>query len=353
MGFPFQYVGRDASASTATGLHHVHDREQAELVAAAIGRGALPTSSRPHPVRPLGRARQARSEPIMAVVPITVPGVGESIAEGILARWLKPDGAAVKSGDPLFELETDKASNVVPASTSGVLKIGVAEGTTVEIGATVGTIDPAGSPAAAAAAAAPAAPRNRRRGPRPRRNGGARAAPPPPPLSPAVRRIVAEEHVDPSKVEGTGRGGRVTKGDVARPPRHRRAAPAPSPAPPRSGPPPPAPARSRRRAARDPQADERHPPEDRQRLVEAQHTAAILTTFNEADMSRVMDLRARYKDAFKAKHGVGPRLHVVLRQGGDRGAQGVPRGQRPGRRPGHRLQQLLTTSASPSAPSAG
>src|SRR3954467_2899559 len=77
----------------------------------------------------------------MPAVSITVPGVGESISEGILSRWLKPDGPAVKAGDPLFELETDKASNVVPASASGVLKTSVSEGTTVAIGATVGTID--------------------------------------------------------------------------------------------------------------------------------------------------------------------------------------------------------------------
>ena len=78
----------------------------------------------------------------MPAVPITVPGVGESITEGILSRWLKPDGSAVKEGDPLFELETDKASTVVPAASAGVLKIGVKEGETVEIGSTVVTIDP-------------------------------------------------------------------------------------------------------------------------------------------------------------------------------------------------------------------
>ena len=82
----------------------------------------------------------------MAAVPITVPGVGESISEGILSRWLKPDGAPVKAGEPLFELETDKASNVVPAPASGVLKITVAEGETVAIGASIGSLDPAGHP---------------------------------------------------------------------------------------------------------------------------------------------------------------------------------------------------------------
>src|SRR5215203_7543711 len=84
----------------------------------------------------------------MAAVPIQVPGVGESISEGILSRWLKPDGAAVKSGEPLFELETDKASNVVPSPSTGTLKIKVAEGETVAIGATVGTLDPDATPSA-------------------------------------------------------------------------------------------------------------------------------------------------------------------------------------------------------------
>src|SRR4051794_27013973 len=93
----------------------------------------------------------------MPAVAITVPGVGESITEGILSRWLKPDGSAVKAGEPLFELETDKANNVVPASASGVLKINVAEGATVDIGATVGTIDPEGQAAAAPAPSKPAA----------------------------------------------------------------------------------------------------------------------------------------------------------------------------------------------------
>src|SRR5690242_15467873 len=156
----------------------------------------------------------------MAAIPITVPGVGESITEGILARWLKPDGSVVKAGEPLFELETDKASNVVAAATSGVLKVNVPEGATVAIGATVATIDPEGQPAASAAPAAPApaatappdAARNAPARPQPTRAGsagGASAA-----LSPAVRRLVAEEQVDPGQIEGTGRGGRLTKGDV-------------------------------------------------------------------------------------------------------------------------------------------
>jgi 2-oxoglutarate dehydrogenase E2 component (dihydrolipoamide succinyltransferase) len=244
----------------------------------------------------------------MAAVPITVPGVGESITEGIVARWLKTDGSAVKAGEPLFELETDKASNEVPASSSGVLKIAVAEGTTVPVGATIGSIDPDGQPAAAAeapkapAAQAEATPTDSR--PRettpPTPNGGEATAETVE-LAPSVRRIVAEEKLDPSKIEGTGRGGRITKGDAlaqaaAPPATATQAPPAPAPAP-RAVPPGTGPREVRKRMSGIRQ-------KIAQRLVEAQQTAAILTTFNEADMSKVMDLRARYKDAFKTKHGV-------------------------------------------------
>src|SRR5690242_3578883 len=109
----------------------------------------------------------------MATVPIQVPGVGESISEGILSRWLKPDGAAVKAGEPLFELETDKASTPVPSPADGVLKISAPEGSTVAIGSTVGTLDPDAKPSAPAAA-----------GPRPAAQPAAEA-PRPAPATPA------------------------------------------------------------------------------------------------------------------------------------------------------------------------
>jgi 2-oxoglutarate dehydrogenase E2 component (dihydrolipoamide succinyltransferase) len=247
----------------------------------------------------------------MASVPIKVPGVGESISEGILARWLKPDGSAVKAGEPLFELETDKASTVVPAESSGTLKIEVSEGQTVAIGAVLGSIDPSAAPtgpaqvapttpataAAPQASAAPESPRADGKG----HNGGTA------PLSPAVRRLVTEERVDPAAVPATGPGGRITKGDVlahlatapsqatavaqapAAPP-----APAPMPVPSRAG--------TGQRETRKRMSGIRQ--KIAQRLVEAQQTAAILTTFNEVDMTRIMELRARYKEPFKAKHGV-------------------------------------------------
>jgi 2-oxoglutarate dehydrogenase E2 component (dihydrolipoamide succinyltransferase) len=228
----------------------------------------------------------------MASVPIKVPSVGESISEGILARWLKPDGGAVKAEEPLFELETDKASSVVPAPSSGVLKIGVTEGETVPIGATVGTIDPSGTPAAAPVAAVPAPP-----------DGDGQR-----PLSPAVRRLVTEEGVDAAKVAATGPGGRVTKGDVLaylespKPTAAPAAAPAPAPSKPAAAVPATAPIaqKSAGRETRQRMSGLRQ--KIAQRLVEVQQTAAILTTFNEVDMSRVMDLRAQYKEPFQKKH---------------------------------------------------
>jgi 2-oxoglutarate dehydrogenase E2 component (dihydrolipoamide succinyltransferase) len=232
----------------------------------------------------------------MSAVPITVPSVGESISEGILARWLKADGESVKAGDPLFELETDKASSVVPASSSGVLKIQTKEGETVAIGATIATIDPSGSPTAATAPAAPAA----AAAPAP-----AVAADTARPPSPAVRRLAAEEGVDISRVAPTGPGGRVTKGDVLN---FLESKPAPKPPPPPAAPvaqaqaPSPA-APSGSRETRQRMSGLRQ--KVAERLVEVQQTAAILTTFNEADMSRVMELRTRYKESFQTKHGVG------------------------------------------------
>ena len=248
----------------------------------------------------------------MATVPITVPGVGESITEGILSRWLVADGSAVKAGDPLFELETDKASNVVPAPAGGTLKIRVAEGATVSIGASVGDLDPSGTPSVSTPAPAPAPVASATGTAKPElatasaasssSNGGL--------LSPAVRRIVAEEKVDPATVAATGPGGRITKGDVIA---HMEsgassssatavasAPPVSAPAPP---PLPPTPAAAGPRETRKRMSGIRQ--KIAQRLVEAQQTAAILTTFNEADLSRVIDLRARYKESFTKKHGVG------------------------------------------------
>ncbi len=245
----------------------------------------------------------------MAVVPIKVPMVSESISEGILAVWLKPDGAFVKAGEPLYELETDKASQVFIAPSAGILKIQVPEGETVQVESIIGSIDPDGS----AAAKAPEAPRAAAKPAEPApvaqssstasasaesANGGVATMA----LAPSVRRIVTETNIDPIGIAGTGRDGRLTKGDVLA----HAEAPAPKPASaPQPAPvlgTPTIPTSSTPRESRKRMSGLRQ--KIAQRLVEAQHTAAILTTFNEADMSKVIELRAKYKDSFKAKHGV-------------------------------------------------
>ena len=243
----------------------------------------------------------------MAAVPIKVPAVSESISEGILARWIKPDGSLVKADEPIYELETDKASQVFTAPAGGILKTHAKEGDTVAVNSVVGTIDPDGQPAAAVGAkptphlepSQAAAVDARHADPAPSTNGGGIATMP---LAPSVRRIVAETGADPASIEGTGRGGRLTKGDVlthlATP--APTSAPAPAPAPVVQA---PAPVSNGARESRKPMSGIRR--KIAAKLVEAQHTAAILTTFNEADMSRVIELRAKYKDSFKAKHGIG------------------------------------------------
>ncbi len=229
----------------------------------------------------------------MSKVEIKVPSVGESVSEGVLSRWIKKTGDLVKSGDPLFELETDKASNEVPSLVAGVLTTTVAEGTTVAIGAIVGSID-----TAAAAASVPSA------APAP----SAVASSNGPHLSPAVAYQVAEKGVDVASISPSGPGGRITKGDVLAAADSKSAAPAPTAPAPAAKPSAPVVSAPVIGGAERAQTRQKMPnirQKIAQRLVEAQHTAAILTTFNEVDMSRVMDLRAKYKDAFQKKHGIG------------------------------------------------
>ncbi|MBI1914337.1 MAG: 2-oxoglutarate dehydrogenase complex dihydrolipoyllysine-residue succinyltransferase [Planctomycetes bacterium] len=235
-------------------------------------------------------------------VEIKVPSVGESITEGILSRWLKKDGDAVRSGEPLFELETDKATQEVPSPADGVLSIGVKEGERVAIGSVIGGIDPQAKPKPRKTDNEPAVPK---------------AAQRETVLSPAARQMVADAGVDIRQLHGSGREGRITKEDVLtylsatgdRPSAiGQEAASAPSPAP-----------KPRELKGEGPTADSRQPiaeaRETRERmsgirqriaarLVEAQQTAAILTTFNEIDLSAVLALRAKYKEAFLKKHDV-------------------------------------------------
>ena len=217
---------------------------------------------------------------------IVVPALGESVTEATVSKWLKSAGDAVAIDEPLVELETDKITLEVPAAAAGVLgAIEVAEGQTVEVGAVLGSIEASGG--SGAPTLRPAA--------RPE-------APPPaakPSLSPAVRKLVDEHGLDPAAIAGTGKGGRLTKGDVLA---HLAAAsgapddPAPSP------PPPVEPAPAGAREERVPMTRLRR--RIAERLKEAQNTAAMLTTFNEVDMSAVIEMRARLRDAFQEKHGV-------------------------------------------------
>lgn len=217
-------------------------------------------------------------------VDVKVPAAGESVTEGRIARWMVADGSAVKLDQPIFEIETDKASAEVPAPAAGVLKIGVKEGEIVKVGATVATIDPAGTPTAK-----PAAP--------PAKTSDAPRLPQiatgleDPLLSPAARAMVAEAKIDPKTIAATGPGGRVTKDDVI-------AHQSPSAAPPRE-------ADTHRsgseRETRQPMSMIRR--RIAERLLESQNTTATLTTFNEADMSAIQALRAKYNETFEKKYG--------------------------------------------------
>jgi 2-oxoglutarate dehydrogenase E2 component (dihydrolipoamide succinyltransferase) len=216
-------------------------------------------------------------------IDIKVPSVGESIAEGSIARWLKKDGAHVAVDEPLFELETEKATQDVPAPAAGILHITIGEGKTVAIGAVVGSIEPS----AASLATAPAKPVE------------TKVAAPPTTLSPAARRLATEEKVDVKELAGTGRGGVVLKNDVQdHLEKQKPAEPRLVVTPPAATTPAPAARETRQRmsAIRQRIAE---------RLLAAQKQTASLTTFNEADMMPIMDLRTRYKDKFKEKHDVG------------------------------------------------
>jgi 2-oxoglutarate dehydrogenase E2 component (dihydrolipoamide succinyltransferase) len=255
------------------------------------------------------------------MVEIKVPGVGESVTEAILAQWFKQDGDNVKKGEVLFVIETDKVTLEVESEAQGILKIAVAEGETVAIGAVVGTIDTAAAPAEAAApeappAAAEAAPAKAEEAPAPEPPPAPAATPAPQPaarpaappaapadviLSPAVRRLVAEKGVDVTRISGTGPGGRVTKGDVLL--YLEQAAPgAPEKLPAAAAEISQVVAVAGEQTSRKPMTPIRQ--RIAARLLEAKQNTAMLTTFNDVDMSRVMEIRSRYKDAFQKKFGV-------------------------------------------------
>lgn len=236
---------------------------------------------------------------------IKVPTVGESVTEATVGSWLKKNGDFVKRDEVLLVLETDKASVEVVAEADGTLTIAVPEGQTVAIGSVVGKLDPSaapskGSPAAATAAqdsskGSPAAPTAVKESPA--RSSGSPAVPVDMHLSPAVRRIVDEKGIDPKTVSGTGKDGRLTKKDVLDIQPKTIVIPAEKT---------PAPIEKKVQTSgmveRVPMTTIRK--KIAERLVQAQQTAAILTTFNEVDMSAVMDIRTRYKDQFEKKYNV-------------------------------------------------
>ena len=264
-------------------------------------------------------------------IEIKVPSVGESVTEALLAEWFKQDGDMIEKNEPLFVLETDKVTLEVEAETAGKLKILVPEGETVAIGTVVGEIDSEAAPAAepvkdeapaeeeapvvsaaedeeagpstsAKEARRPAADadktsRDKAKKEPPSKAKAAESGGEDRLLSPAVRRLVAEHDLDPSAIPGTGPGGRVTKGDVLL---YVEGQPAEEAAP-----------RATSSAAAGEATEERRqamsPIRRRiaQRLLAAKQNTAMLTTFNEIDMSRAMAMRTDYKEAFQKKHGIG------------------------------------------------
>ena len=233
---------------------------------------------------------------------VKIPPMGESITSGVLAKWHVADGALVNKDQPLFELETDKITSEGTAEAAGRITFLVAAGTDVKIGQVVATIDESATASAAPAAAPAAAPSVASA-----KEGAKSDA-----QSPAVRRLAAESGLDPDSLAGSGKAGRVTKGDmlaaspVAKPQDEPRRPVSPKPgeggSPQGEGGPAPAPRATGERQTRVKMTRLRQTIASR--LVAAQHEAAMLTTFNEADMSGVMELRKKYQDDFVKKHGV-------------------------------------------------
>src|SRR5438105_11110657 len=238
---------------------------------------------------------------------IRVPTLGESVTEATIGRWFKKAGDAVAVDEPLVELETDKVTIEVPAPSAGTLGDIVAkDGETVAVGALLGQINDG---AAGAAAKPPAAPAKAAAPPPPPSAAPAPAAatskapPADAPLAPSVRRISAESGTDAATVPGSGKDGRVTKGDMLAAIEKAAAAPTPIHQP-------AAAVQVRAPSPADDAAREERVKMTRlrqtiaRRLKEVQNTAAMLTTFNEVDMSHIMAMRGQYKDVFEKKHGI-------------------------------------------------
>ena len=252
-------------------------------------------------------------------IEIKVPTVGESIKEAVLAEWFKKDGDKVKKDEPIFVIETDKVTLEVTAEKDGVLKILVPAGKTVAIGSVVGNLEVSelGTKTSAAAASEPAKPAIEPQTVRPPAPEPEPPAPeahtapeipsvPPAPetsaiLSPSVRHLVAQKRIDISQITGTGPGGRITKGDVLLHMEQAEliaAASAPS-VEPVCGKTTPTEAELTSRVAMSPIRKR-----IAERLLQAKQNTAMLTTFNEIDMSRAMEIRGTYKEVFQKKHAI-------------------------------------------------
>jgi 2-oxoglutarate dehydrogenase E2 component (dihydrolipoamide succinyltransferase) len=243
-------------------------------------------------------------------IEIIIPSVGESITEALLAEWFIADGETVQKDDPLLVIETDKVTLEVVAEAGGVLKITVPAGETVAIGAVVGEIDTAGAPVvevkepAKTPSQAPSADAKQEKAP-----PAAEAPGPPspmvpqpegaPPLAPSVRRLVAEKGIDIATIQGSGPGGRITKGDILL---HLEQAPAGVPEPVC----PPVELGTGDAAGPQEMRQPMSPIRKRiaSRLLASKQNTAMLTTFNEIDMQRAIEVRGAYKEAFEKKHGV-------------------------------------------------
>jgi 2-oxoglutarate dehydrogenase E2 component (dihydrolipoamide succinyltransferase) len=228
---------------------------------------------------------------------VKIPPMGESISTGILAKWHVKNGDAVKKDQPLFELETDKITSEGTAEAAGTIALKVEAGAEVKIGQVVASIE-AGAAAAAPAAAPAPADKKASAAPFPK----TASKPPFAPGSPAVRRIAEETGVNPADVAGTGKAGRVTKGDMLSAAEKPAVPATPAPAPVAAAKPSAPAAASGERQTRRKMTPLRQ--KIAERLVSAQHSAALLTTFNEVDMSPVMALRSKYQEEFVKKNGL-------------------------------------------------
>lgn len=240
---------------------------------------------------------------------IKVPTLGESVSEATVSQWLKKEGDTISADEPLVELETDKVTLEVNAPEGGVLsKITVSEGDTVEVGTLLGEISAGGSANENSSSANASADKEEKKDDAPKQEAKETSSSDKDAseeLSPAVLKLVNDNDLDPSKIKGTGKNGRLTKGDVLEymetsSGSTEKSAPAPAPTPA-----PAAPHKPRETTELEERVKmTRLRQSIAKRLKESQNTAAMLTTFNEIDMGAAMELRAAYKEQFEKKHGV-------------------------------------------------